>query len=452
MQSSLRSIIREMLLQEEVFGALAFVYTGSHSPPWDTETADGIIPGFIPMIINDKLDPGKGKGAMYGKGLYSVYELAGTQTEKGFYGNYIYKLAINLYGYLCFDRDVAVKVYGKPLTVDEQMELLGLDKGLIASAREILSKTRPDARFEPFTAAYANPISHLVRGLVKGLVFTGSHDGKVAVIYDASTVTPVAYRTVRAKRWKRVEQDAGNTSAVKISAPWREERYEENYIEKLKRLRRAASAFKNQIDDGNAEGYTIEGDLDLTAGNFIAGKSGGTGITELPDGLHVKGSLIVDPETTRLPVGLRVDRNLSLYNSKITEIPDGAIVGGSLSVPSTLLRLPDNMEVGGGFLLGTENKNITEWPPGFKVNGNISIVGSGITSLPDNMRVGGELDMTNSAIRSLPAGLKVMGQLRLKGTGIDTLPADLQVGGNIVMDKVSPHGIPAHLRHKVYMI
>lgn len=439
----LRQLIRETLLQEEVFGALAFVYTGSAAPP-DV---------FIPLIVDDTLDPGKGKGAMYGKGLYSVYDLAGTQTEKGFYGNYIYKLAINLHGYLCFDMDVATKVYGKPLTVVEQMELLGIDKGLIKSAREIFDKTRPDGRFERFTAAYANPISHLVRGLVKGLVFTGSHDGKVAVIYDASTVTPVAYRTVRAKLWKRVGKDVKSKSAGRISAPWREERYEENNLEKLKRLRRAVSSFKNQIDDGNAEGYTIEGDLDLTAGNFIMGKSGGTGITELPDGLHVKGTLIVDPETTSLPVGLRVDGNLALSSSKITEIPDGTIVGGSLSVPNTLLRLPDNMEVGGGFLLGFENKNITVWPPGFKVRGgNISIVGSAITSLPDNMRVGGELDMTNSAIRSLPAGLKVMGQLRLKGTGIDTLPADLQVGGNIVMDKVSPHGIPAHLRHKVYMI
>ena len=29
----LRQLIREMRLQEEVFGALAFVYTGSQAPP-----------------------------------------------------------------------------------------------------------------------------------------------------------------------------------------------------------------------------------------------------------------------------------------------------------------------------------------------------------------------------------------------------------------------------------
>ena len=440
MQSSLRIIIREMLLQEEVFGALAFVYTGSAAPP-DV---------FIPLIVDDTLDPGKGKGAMYGKGLYSVYDLAGTQTEKGFYGNYIYKLAINLHGYLCFDRDVAAKVYGKPLTVVEQMELLGFDKGLIASAREIFDKTRPDGRFERFTAAYANPISHLVRGLVKGFVFTGSHDGKVAVIYDASTVTPVAYRTVRAKHWKRVSKDIRSKSVGRLNAPWREERYEESNIEKIKRRRRALADFKNQIEDGDATGITIEGDLDLTAGKLMPG----TGITELPDGLHVKGSLIVDPATTRLPTGLRVDRNLSLYNSKIAEIPDGTIVGGMLSAPETLLRLPDYMEVGGGFIIHYNNKNVTEWPPGFKVSGgSVSLVNSLIDSLPDNLTVDGELDITNSAIRSLPSGLKVKDKIRMKGTGIDTLPSDLQVGVSIIMDKFASYsGIPAHLRGKVYTI
>ena len=61
-----------MLLQEEVFGALAYVYTGSTSAP---ET-------FIPMIINDELDPGRGAGNMYGRGLYTVYDLPDTQTEK----------------------------------------------------------------------------------------------------------------------------------------------------------------------------------------------------------------------------------------------------------------------------------------------------------------------------------------------------------------------------------
>lgn len=439
--SLLRKLIREsLLLQEEVFGALAFVYTGSAAPP-DV---------FIPLIVDDTLDPGQGKGSMYGKGLYTVYDLAGTQTEKGFYGNYIYKLAINLHGYLCFDRDVAVKVYGRPLTVVEQMELLGFDKGLIKSAREIFDKTRPDDRFERFTASYAHPISQIVRGLVKGLVFTGSHDGKVAVIYDASTVTPVAYRTVRSKRWKRVEQDARNTSAVKISAPWREERYEESNIEKLKRRRRALADFKNQIEDGDPTGITIEGDLDLTAGKLMPG----AGITELPDGLHVKGSLIVDPATTRLPDGLRVDRNLSLYNSKITEIPDGTIVGGMMSAPETLLRLPDQAEVGGGFILHYGNKNVTEWPPGFKVSGgSVSIVNSLIDSLPDNLTVDGELDITNSSIRSLPSGLKVKDKIRMKGTGIDTLPNDLEVGVSIIMDKFASYsGIPAHLRGKVYTI
>jgi hypothetical protein len=330
------------------------------------------------------------------------------------------------------------------------MELLGFDKGDVARARDILDKATPDQRFEQFTAAYAHPISQLVRGLVKGLVFTGRHDGKVAVIYDASTITPVAYRTTRAKTWKRVDSDVREKTQGRISSNWREERYEENDIAKLKRLRRALSDFKNQINDDDPSGITIEGNLDLTGGRHLPGLS----ITELPDGLHVKGFLIIDPETTRLPDGLRVDKHLLAYLSKITELPEGLIVGGNLSVPETLLRLPDNAEIGGGFVLNSLNKNITEWPPGFKVSGgSVNLVGTAMTSLPDNLTVDGELDITNSSIRALPAGLKVRDQLRIKGTGIDTLPPDLQVGISIIMDRPTSYaGIPAHLRSKVFTI
>ena len=79
-QNVLSSYIRQVLLTERVFGAQAFVYHGSDVSP------EKLIPAFV----SDTFRPG-GRD-MYGKGMYTVYDFAGTKTEAGGYGSYIYKL------------------------------------------------------------------------------------------------------------------------------------------------------------------------------------------------------------------------------------------------------------------------------------------------------------------------------------------------------------------------
>ena len=101
----LRSLIRETLLTEEVYGAQAVVYHGTKADPQV----------LISALLDDEFVPGRGKGAMYGKGLYTVYDLAGTQTSSGEYGDHVIKLKLNLYGYIIFDPDVALQVYKAPL-------------------------------------------------------------------------------------------------------------------------------------------------------------------------------------------------------------------------------------------------------------------------------------------------------------------------------------------------
>ena len=422
-----------MLLQEEVFGAMAFVYTGSASPP----------EVFIDLIVNDKLDPGKGKGALYGKGLYTVYDLQGTQTESGFYGNYIYKLAINLYGYICFDREVATKVYGKPLNIIEQMELLGLDEEIIESSKKILESVPLAGRI---TAPTARPISLIVRGIVKGLVFTGSQDGKVAVVYDASTVTPVSYRTTRAKLWKKVSKDIRKQTAGRSQADWRKERYEVNTFEKFKRVKAKLAQFKSLGESPSPEDLIIDGDLDLSGGQSVGLKAGaaGEGVTEIPAGLHVKGTLVVHPNTTRLPPGLRVDGNLPLYSTQVTEIPDGLVVGQNLMLSQVTKRIGSGVRVGS--LYGGSSL-ISEIPADMQIRGNIELAASQITRLPDNLTVNGNLDLTNTPIRSLPAGLHVKGKLEMRKTPITEIPDDLEAEDGIYMsyNSVPIHKIPARL-------
>lgn len=432
LRESVRALVREMLLQEEVFGAMAFVYTGSQSPP----------EVFIDLIVNDKLEPGKGKGGLYGKGLYTVYDLPGTQTESGFYGNYIYKLAINLYGYICFDREVAAKVYGKPLSVIEQMELLGLDEEIIESSKQILEKVPLAGRI---TAPTAQPISLLVRGIVKGLVFTGAQDGKVAVVFDASTVTPFSYRTVKAKLWKKVSKDVRKQSAGRISADWRKERYEVNTLEKFKRVKAKLAKFKSLGETPSPEDLIIDGDLDLSGGQSMGLKAGeaGSGVTVIPAGLHVKGTLVVHPDTTVLPPGLKVDGNLPLYSTKITEIPDGLVVGQNLMLSQATSRIGSGVRVGS--LYGGSSA-ITELPADIKVGGSIELGGSQIARLPDNLTVRGKLDLRGTPIRELPAGLHVTGDLDITKTAVEVLPDDLRVDDAIKLNmSFKTYNIPRHL-------
>ena len=97
---------------------------------------------------------------------------------------------INLYGFVIFDKDVAVKVYGKPLSPQQQLLLLG-EEELSQKMDKI-----PAAKSE-FTSDQAFNASKFLKGKVKGLVFTGRRDGRVAVIYDPSSVVPVTWKKTK---------------------------------------------------------------------------------------------------------------------------------------------------------------------------------------------------------------------------------------------------------------
>ena len=144
----IRKLIQEILLAERVYGSQAVVYHGSKAPP-DV---------FVPALLNDTFEPGQGEGAMYGKGLYCVYDLNKTQTESGAYGNYVYKFKVNLYGFICFDPEVAQLVYKRPLTPVEQAQELGLDEVLVEKLRKI------NVEVSEFTSNLALPASKFLKG------------------------------------------------------------------------------------------------------------------------------------------------------------------------------------------------------------------------------------------------------------------------------------------------
>jgi hypothetical protein len=192
-------------------------------------------------------------------------------------------------------------------------------------------------------------------------------------------------------------------------------------------------------------GILVDGSLDLS-GASVKGSwtPAGTGITQLPDGLHVKGRLILDPETTVLPRGLRVDGHFGAFWSKISEIPNDAQFGGAVSFPSTLLKLPANMTVAGFSM--AENPNITEWPPGFIVNGgDINLYNAQIKRLPDGFTAPNDLILSDSALEELPQNLRVGGKLDIMGTNLQ-LRDDIEVVGQIKMKVKSFRDIPEKFR------
>lgn len=196
----LESLVREILLTEEVFGAQAFVYHGSNTPPEEMKD----------ILVSNKFDPGHGAGDYYGKGLYTVYESdPNSSTFTGLYGKYVYKLKVNLYGFIIFDKDICQKVYGKVMTPHEQLGLLGMPEvkkridfmislrksdPVLVALSDMMEK-EPDK--DKFTSGHADAISSTLSKTVKGIVFTGRIDGHVAVIYDTAGVVPVGWKTAK---------------------------------------------------------------------------------------------------------------------------------------------------------------------------------------------------------------------------------------------------------------
>ena len=333
MNSLLRSLIRETLLLEEVYGAQAVVYHGTKADPIT----------LIDALLKDKFEAGVGAGAMYGKGLYAVYDLAGTKTEKGDYGDYVIKLKVNLYGYIIFDPEIALKVYKRPLTPKQQAEEVGYSETVIKALKSV----RPP-KGGKFTSDTALKVYKSLQYEVKGLVFTGENDGRVVVVYDPTTAVPIAWKRiqpVRTRPWTPVDRAALLAPLERPDVSDREGRsvqqsalgrsalgdFEAGKWDPLTILKR----FERLPEDQRV----VKRDLDLRS----------TPVTSLPADLQVGRSLLLTGTPIAvLPVGLKVGLDLYLDKTPITSLPSDLKVGGSLILYNTpVTSLPADIQVGG---------------------------------------------------------------------------------------------------------
>jgi hypothetical protein len=413
----LRSLIRETLLLEEVYGAQAVVYHGTKADPI----------ALIDALLKDKFKAGEGDGAMYGKGLYTVYDPDGARTMTGFYGDHVIKLKVNLYGYIIFDPEIALKVYKRPLTPAEQAEEVGYSDTVI----EVLGRVGP-SRSDRFTSDSALSVYKSLQYEVKGLVFTGWNDGRVAVVYDPTTAVPMA--------WKRVARN-GNP----VSEPW-------TPVDRAALLapldRPDVSARVGRPVQQSALGRSALGDFEAGKWDPLTPLKR---LERLPEDQRVvKGSLDLErTPITSLPAGLQVGGSLDLKGTPITSLPTGLKVGDSLNLSYTpITSLPAGLQVGG--YLDLTRTPITSLPSDLRVGGSLYLSHTPITSLPAGLQVGGYLELRGTPITSLPSDLRVGGALDLTGTPIASLPSDLQVGGVIYgLNRKYWDSVPEHLWSKL---
>lgn len=424
-EGALRRIIREALLTEEIFGKVAFVYHGSVTPPAK----------FSQMLTAGEEDefafrPGRGAGAAYGKGLYTVYDLGRkSNTADGTYGQYIYKLGVNLDGFISFDPDAALKIYGSALTPAEQAKSLGLSSRFV----KILESLQKDASGE-FTSDVASKASRFLSGAVKGIIFTGREDGRVAVIYDHTTVALSSYKTSQDAGWTRIGKEDRLPFVGRMSGDWKPEKYEGNKILEYERTEEFLDRHKSGVRPSPRD-LVYDGSMNLN--DFR--------LTELPiEGLHIKGNFYPGAMMVTLPKNLRVDGHLDMFESEIEHIPSGLHVGKNLTVSRRLKSLGSGLSVGGS--LYASGHEIEEIPPGTTVGEDVDLSYSQVKRLPDNFTVGGNLDLKFTRILQLPRGLKVGGNLNLRGTNVYQLPSDLEVGDRIYMEELDRSTIPAHMK------
>ena len=398
--SLLRSLIHETLLTEALYGAQATVYHGTQADPLTVSKA----------IIDDEFLPGGGGGAIYGKGFYGVYDLGGSDTEAGVYGENLIKAKVNLHGYIIFDPATANAVYGKALAPANQAKMLGYSRDTVDRLQEL-----PRERSHQM----ARSASEFLRGRVKGIVFKHPLMGPTIVAYDPATVLPIAYKTIQEKDWHPIDRSllhkadaaSGKQSAIRRSATgsWRSELHNTDPFTLLQRLNREPDLRKR----------VVGGDLTL-----------------------------YDLKIERLPVGLKVKGILDVSKSSIESLPSGLVVLSDLLARDVkkLTDLPDDIAV--GRRIDLTFSPITHLPEKLKVNGNLLLDYTPIKELPRGLVVEGSLSADGSTLESLPGNLKV-GRNLVLSSRVKILPGTIEVGGSIIGFYGPLEDVPSHLAPKL---
>ena len=159
---------------------------------------------IIDSIINKGFIPGYGD--MYGKGLYSCFNLKSqlNYSMTG-YGDYILKFELHEKNLLIFNYQVAKKIYGDKYTLIDQLvnQKIVHDKYQLGPEWFKMSKdlensfdnefASADVAYNQFVSKIFFTSSKIPKLPISGIMFTGRQDGDVCVVYNPDIAKPVGF-------------------------------------------------------------------------------------------------------------------------------------------------------------------------------------------------------------------------------------------------------------------
>jgi hypothetical protein len=366
------------ILLEEIIGAQALVYHGSRLPP----------EVFIKMYTENLFKPGSGAGAAYGEGLYTVYDLDGTPTSLGSYGEYIYKFKVNLYGFISLNPEITEKIYKEKLLPSEQGIKLGLDNKVIKILQKFDKNTSYTARTN---------LGKALKNTCRGLIYSGSGDGDCAVIYDHNSASLLGYKKINENIWTPIDENTIKQQLNKPTSLDRERKIKYS-IPTYKHLQgRKKHTINQHVELANyqfpiLDDTVIKGSLDLTGSEYV----------KLPKNLMIIGDLICKScELTKLPTGLVVMGDLDMEDSSMSmnslrKLPKGLVVRGHLNLRNSSIRvLPDEMTAG---MLSIDETGIESLPRKLSV-GILNVDDGQINSIPDDTVIYNNIDGDNNLVK-----------------------------------------------------
>ena len=174
-------------ISEEITGGSIIVY---HRTKLTEDNVKLLNNGFVP-----------GNGTLYGRGLYSTYELNDQLTPKmEEYGSIVVKLSImDTSKILVLDKSEQVKLFGKNISLIDQMKkiLKGSFTSFYNSNKKELERVEKDINNEmnDYTSIGVEGLTNIpkVPLIFDGIVFTSYADGRVLVLFDTSLGNPLQY-------------------------------------------------------------------------------------------------------------------------------------------------------------------------------------------------------------------------------------------------------------------
>ncbi len=153
---------------------------------------------------------GSNGGNMYGPGVYNVYSLGSSIHSASGYGRFIVKsyLLGGYQNFLIFNKDMAKRVYGSNWPIENQIRMLmppKLAEAVIRSVRLYMNDNSTCNHIKTSVPAVAvtNYLgSRISQTKIRGIIYSGGHDGNCAFVRNFSEVVPYSYSTDNGKTWQ----------------------------------------------------------------------------------------------------------------------------------------------------------------------------------------------------------------------------------------------------------